>query len=108
MSYPWRARGPVFMETQKQVPPACPQFTATKSALSRRRLYPGSTLGPPRNTLSCTATAASSHARMPMNAVGGTPCGVSCTVTASPVLDALQSVSTGGKRYFFHECGPTT
>ena len=30
------ARGPVFIETQKQVPPALPQLTATMNAPSRR------------------------------------------------------------------------
>ena len=35
-SNPDSAFGPVFIETQKQVPPACPQFTATMKALRRR------------------------------------------------------------------------
>src|SRR5579884_2141562 len=67
-SNPAAALGPVFIETQKHVPPAWPQFTAMMKACSRRARYVASTCGPCRKTRSWTAIACSSHARTPTNA----------------------------------------
>ena len=45
-SKPEVAFGPVRIETQKQVPPACPQLTATMKASCRRIAYAVVRIGP--------------------------------------------------------------
>ena len=63
------AFGPVFIETQKQVPPASPQLTATMKAAVAPRLDSADRHAAPfRNTRSWMAIACSSQARTPMKA----------------------------------------
>ena len=68
ISKPPFAFGPVFIETQKQVPPACVQFTATIKTFSRRVLYTVSVYCPLLKTLSCILIALSSQGRTPIKA----------------------------------------
>ncbi len=65
MSNPLEHRGPVSIETQKQVAPGCPQFTPMNSACSRRARYAGSAI---RKTRSCTSIACRSQERSPTKA----------------------------------------
>ena len=106
-SNPLVACGPVFIDTQKQVPAGCPQFTATMKIFLRLAAYTGSTNAPPMKTLSWVAIACNSHARTPRKANFET-LSFGLTISKSdPRRVAYQRRVTGGNRNFFQECGPT-